>query len=144
MWLRDALAFADGSPSIMAKATTYLGSVESDRGNYGTASDLLEEATELSTAAEDPRREAFALSMLGRINLLRNDLDTAARQLDAYILDAQCDLGVQHGHDDTEHWVNAMKSLASRTGMRALTVRSLLHGAALGNDGDAAAAALLG
>ncbi|MFT5201412.1 MAG: hypothetical protein ACI9C1_000787 [Candidatus Aldehydirespiratoraceae bacterium] len=27
--------------------------------------------------------------------------------------------------------------------MRALTVRSLLHGAALGHDGDAAAAALL-
>jgi len=85
MWLTDALTFADGSPSIMAKATTYLGSVKSDRGDYGTAVDLLDEAIELSAAAEDPRREAFALSMLGRINLLRNDLDTAAKQLDASI-----------------------------------------------------------
>ncbi len=241
VWLTDALTFADGSPSIMAKAKTYLGSVQSDRGNYGAAGDLLEEAIELSVLAEDPRRRAFALSMLGRINLLREDFDTAAEQLDAsielaerdhwlailpwpqalrgevqlargdpagatdllrqafaracqlgdpcwegmsarglamvaassgettrafellsdarsrcnrladpyvwldaYILDAQCDLGIRHGHEGTEYWVDTMKSLASRTGMRALTVRSLLHGAALGNDGDAAAAALIG
>lgn len=241
VWLTDALTFADGSRSIMAKAKTYLGSVQSDRGNYDAAGDLLDEAIELSVAAEDPRRQAFALSMLGRINLLGGDFDTAAKQLDAsidlaerdhwlailpwpqalrgevqlargdpagatdllrqafaracqlgdpcwegmsarglamvaatagettrafellsdarsrcnrladpyvwldaYILDAQCDLGVQHGHHDTEYWVDTMKSLASRTGMRALTVRSLLHGAALGNDGDAAAAALIG
>jgi len=240
MWLADALNFADGSPSIMAKAKTYLGSVESDRGNYDAASALLAEAIELSASAEEPRRQAFALSMLGRMKLLCNDLDAAAEHLDAsvefaerdhwlailpwpqalrgevqlargdpagaadllrhafaracqlgdpcwegmsarglamvaeatgettrafelladartrcnrladpyvwldaYILDAQCDLGIQHGHADTEHWVDSMKLLASRTGMRALTVRSLLHGAALGRDGDAAAAALL-
>ncbi len=49
-----ALDFADGSPSIIAKATTYLGSVESDRANYVRAVDLLEEATELSRAAAGP------------------------------------------------------------------------------------------
>lgn len=37
-----------------------------------------------------------------------------------------------------------MRRLAARTGMKELTVRSLLHSAALGNDGDAATAALLG
>jgi len=36
-----------------------------------------------------------------------------------------------------------MQALASRTGMRDFTIRSLLHGAALGNQGDAAAAAIL-
>ena len=36
-----------------------------------------------------------------------------------------------------------MRELASRTGMRELTVRALVHSAALGNAGDAAAAALL-
>ena len=36
-----------------------------------------------------------------------------------------------------------MRELASRTGMRELTVRALLHSAALGDAGDAAAAALL-
>jgi hypothetical protein len=63
--------------------------------------------------------------------------------LDAYILDAQCDLGRRHGHPDTARWIESMREIASRTGMREFLVRSLLHGAALGNDGDAAAAVLL-
>ena len=240
LWLTDALEFADDSPSMMAKATTYLGSVESDRANYGKAVSLLERAIDLSRVANEPRRESFALSMLGRISLLRNDLDSAAEHLDAsielaqcdhwlavlpwpqtlrgevqvarndpegaevllrqafaracqlgdpcwegmaarglamvagaqgktalafevladartrcnrladpyvwldgYILDAQCDLGLRHGHSDTQRWVDTMGRLASRTGMKELTVRSLLHGAALGNAGDAPAAALV-
>ena len=238
--LTDAIKFAEGSPAVMAKATTYLGSVESDRANYGKASALLDDAGILSREAGHPRREAYGLSMLGRLNLLRGDLDLAAEQLDAsielaerdhwlaflpwpqairgevqlvrddlrgasellehsfaracqlgdpcwegisarglalvaeakgeserafevlsdartrcnrladpyvwldgYILDAQCDLGRRHGHPDTKLWVDTMRELASRTGMRELTVRSLLHGAALGNEGDNAAAALL-
>ena len=36
-----------------------------------------------------------------------------------------------------------MQNLASRSGMREPTLRSLQHGAALGNEGDAAAAAML-
>ena len=240
MWLTDALDFADGSTSIVAKATAYLGSVESDRANYVRAVELLEDATELSRFAADPRREAYVLSMLGRVSLLRNDLDAAAQYLDAsielaerehwlailpwpqtlrgevqlarndpagaedllrqafaracqlgdpcwegmsarglamaaeangattrafelladartrcnrladpyvwldgYILDAQCSLGVRHGHPDTGVWVDTMRRLTSRTAMRELTVRSLLYGAELGNEGDAAAAVLL-
>jgi hypothetical protein len=63
--------------------------------------------------------------------------------LDGYILDAQCELGRRHGHADTAEWVQALRDLASRTGMRELALRSLLHGAALGRPGDAEAAALL-
>jgi DNA-binding SARP family transcriptional activator len=240
LWLTDAIKFADGSPATTAKATTYLGVVQSDRGNYQRASTLLEQAVKLSHAAGEPRQEAYGLSMLGRINLFRNELDAAAGQLDAsielaerdhwlaflpwpqalrgeiqlaradvagaarllqqafaracqlgdpcwegisarglalvaeatgeterafeilfdartrcnrfadpyvwldgYILDAQCELGRRHGHTDTKLWVETMRQLASRTGMRELTVRSLLHGAALGIEGDAAAVALL-
>ena len=239
-WLTDALDFADDSPSMTAKATTYLGSVESDRANYAKAASLLEQAIEMAQVAGEPRREAFALSMLGRIGLLRNDLDSASDHLDAsieiaqrehwlallpwpqtlrgevqlarhdpdgaevllrqafaracqlgdpcwegmsarglamvaaangetarafevladarsrcnrladpyvwldgYILDAQCTLGVDHGHPDTARWVDTMRHLASRTGMKELNVRSLLHSAALGHDGDASAAALV-
>jgi hypothetical protein len=36
-----------------------------------------------------------------------------------------------------------MQNLAARTGMRDLALRSLRHGAALGNQGAAAAAAIL-
>jgi len=43
----------------------------------------------------------------------------------------------------TRVWVETMRSLESRTGMRELALRSLLHGAALGNNGAAAVAATL-
>ncbi len=63
--------------------------------------------------------------------------------LDVYILAAQCDLGRRHRHPSTKLWADTMRQLASRTGMKELTVRSMIHGAALGNKGDADAAALL-
>ncbi len=64
--------------------------------------------------------------------------------LDVYILDAQCELGLRHDHSATTVWIEAMSRLAARTGMKELTVRSMLHGAALGHQGGAAAAHILG
>jgi hypothetical protein len=219
---------------------TYLGSVASDRAEYPRATSLLEDAVRLSRAALEPRREAFGLSMLGRISLLRGELGDAAAQLgdaivlaerdhwlsflpwpqallgqvllsqgdlaaasgsleqsfaracqigdpcwegisarglamvaeaagdvdraitvlldartrcnrladpyvwlDVHILDALCELGRRHGHPQTRDWVEQMHDRASRTGMRELTVRAMLHGAALGSRGDAEAAAML-
>jgi tetratricopeptide (TPR) repeat protein len=104
-WLTDALAVADGSPAITARVTTYLGGVESDRAGYPRARELLERAAGLAHAAADPRTEAYALSMLGRLDALRR--------------------------------------LASRTGMKEMTVRAMRHSAALGNAGDRDAAMLL-
>ena len=63
--------------------------------------------------------------------------------LEAHILDALCELGRRHGHDETPVWVETMRDLTSRTGMKELTVRAMLHAAALGNSGDAALAAVL-
>ncbi len=63
--------------------------------------------------------------------------------LDAYILDAQCDLGRRHAHPDVTTWTDTLRDLASLTGMKEMTVRSLLHGAALGREQDAEAATLL-
>jgi DNA-binding SARP family transcriptional activator len=240
VWLREAMDFAADSPGAQAKATTYLGSVESDRAHYGPALTMLAEAARLSRTVGDVRGAAFASSMIGRIHLLRGDLDDAARHLDAsielsaqahwlafipwpqamrgevelargdlaaasallgqafaracqlgdpcwegmatrgmalladahgdtqraftlltearvrcnrladpyvwldgYILDAQSRLGRRHDHPDTAQWIDAMRELASRTGMRELIVRSRIHGAAIGIAGDGAAAALL-
>jgi DNA-binding SARP family transcriptional activator len=63
--------------------------------------------------------------------------------LAVYILDTQCEFGRRHGHPDTPRWIDRMQELASRTGMRDLAVRSLVHGAAAGREGDAVAASLL-
>jgi hypothetical protein len=54
-----------------------------------------------------------------------------------------CELGRRHGHPDTRVWVETMRNLASRTGMRELALRSPLHGAVFGNEGDGAAAVML-
>jgi tetratricopeptide (TPR) repeat protein len=83
LWLTDALAYAGSSPGVAAEAMTYLGAVDSDRAEYPAAVAGLERAVELSRAAGDPRREAFGLSMLGRIHLLRGEVDAAADRLDA-------------------------------------------------------------
>lgn len=78
-WLTQALEFADDEIKIAAKATTYLGCVNSDRANYPRALALLGQAVQLAQEANDPRREAYANSMIGRIHLLRQDLDGRRR-----------------------------------------------------------------
>jgi DNA-binding SARP family transcriptional activator len=238
--LTQVLAEDATSPSVRAKAMTYLGSVASDRAEYPRAVDLLRGAVQASGEVGEPRREAFGLSMLGRVSLLRGelvdatellvaaidlaerdhwlsflpwpqamlgqawlslgDLDAAARTLeqsfaracqigdpcwegisarglamlseatgdmdqafavlldarartnrladpyvwlDVHILDALCELGRRHGHEQTAAWASTMLDRSSRTGMRELTVRAMLHEAACGIHGDAEAAALL-
>ena len=84
-----------------------------------------------------------AFALLADAHARCNRLPDPYVWLDGYILDAQCEIGRRHGHPDTRTWVDRMRNLASRTGMKELTLRSLLHGAALGNEGDRAAAALV-
>ena len=90
-WLNDALAYADGSPSVRAKATTYLGAVASDRGDFDRARELLESAIALSVEAGEPRRQAWALSMLGRVALLSGRPTEAEMWLTQSIAVAQQD-----------------------------------------------------
>ncbi|HEY5696369.1 MAG TPA: BTAD domain-containing putative transcriptional regulator [Acidimicrobiales bacterium] len=237
-----AIAEAGDAPTLRAKATGFLGSVASDRADYPLALDLLGDAVDTARAVGDGRREAYLLTMLGRLHLLREELDLAAAHLDdaidlsegdrwlsflpwpqamrgevdvargdtaagaevlaqafarscqlgdpcwegtaarglalvaeadgetdsafaqladarvrcnrladpyvwldVHILDAQCLLGLRHGHPETEAWADRMHDIASRTGMKELVVRALLHRAALGGPdaaGDAEAARL--
>lgn len=240
VWLRRARADGDGDLRVEARSSTYLGAVQSDRGDYPAALAHLTEALELARRIPDPHLEAYGEAMLGRIHLLRGALDEAAGHLtrstdiaeqdhwlgflpwpqsllgevqleagdlaaaeatfgqafaracnlgdpcwegvsargvalvtaargdttaafsglldararcnrhsdayvwlDAHILDAMCELGLQHEHASTADWVAQLRTVASRCGMRELTVRSLLHGAGLGEPGAARAAALL-
>jgi hypothetical protein len=84
-----------------------------------------------------------AFELLAEARIRCNRLADPYVWLDAYILDAQCRLGRRHGHPDTGLWVEAMHRLSSRTAMREMTVRSLLHAAALGRPDAAAGAQLL-
>jgi DNA-binding SARP family transcriptional activator len=97
----------------------------------------------LALVAEATGDTGRAFAVLSDARTRCNRLSDTYAWLDGYILDAQCELGVRHHHADTRLWIDALRRLASRTGMRELVRRSLLHGAALGSDGDAAAAALI-
>ena len=93
--LDQALAAGEASPSVRAKAMTYLGSVASDRADYPRATTLLEDAIHGLRTVREPRREAYGLSMLGRVGLLRGDLDTADEHLRSAIEVAEA-----------EHWLS--------------------------------------
>ena len=93
--LAQVLAADATSSSTRAKALTYLGSVASDRAEYPRAISLLDEAVQASRAVREPRREAFGLSMAGRVYLLRGELDSATGHLRAAIALAE-----------QEHWLS--------------------------------------
>ena len=228
LWLRRSLRLAGDAPGLVAQATGYLGSVESDRGNHVWATSLLRQSVAAARVVGQPRQEAFSTAMLGRSALLvgdleeagdlleravslaadhhwlaflpwpqallgevllgRGDVDGAAtvlRQafaracqlgdpcwegasarglalvaaaagrpdeafvvledaarranrladpyvwLDAYILDAQCELGLRLGHPGTAAWVADLAELTARTGMRGLARRAAEHRAGL-------------
>ncbi|WP_394771326.1 hypothetical protein [Lacisediminihabitans sp.] len=98
----------------------------------------------LALAAEAAGESKRAFEILADARIRSNRLADPYVWLDAHILDAQCSLGLRHGHPDTESWVRSLESLASRTGMKEFSVRSLLHAEALGNSTAGRAARLLG
>jgi hypothetical protein len=125
-----------------------------------TPAALLDQAFARACQIGDPCWEGTAARGLALVAEARGDIDRAYAMLsdartranrladpyvwlDGYILDAQCDIGRRHGHPDTKVWVESMRLLASRCGMRELAVRAMVHSGALGNAGDAQAAAIL-
>ena len=136
------------------------GEVQLVRGDRAGATGLLQQAFARACHLGDPCWEGVSARGLALVAAANGDPERAfalladARSrcnrmpdpyvwLDGYILDAQCALGVRHGHAEIRSWVDTLRELASRAGMKELTIRSLLHGAALGIKGDAEAAALL-
>ncbi|GAA4348869.1 BTAD domain-containing putative transcriptional regulator [Angustibacter luteus] len=101
-------------------------------------------ARALALVADARGNARGAFSLLADARVRADRLPDRYTWLDGYILDAQCTLGLRHGHPQTQEWVDALRDLSSRTGMRGLVLRSLEHGAALGHADDAAARALLG
>ena len=136
------------------------GEVELVRGRPAAAAALLQQAFARACQLGDPCWEGISARGLALVAEAAGEVEQAfdiladaqARcnrladpyvWLEGYILDARCELGRRHRRPDTKRWVEMMRELASRTGMKEFLVRSLLHSAALGNPGDAAAAALL-
>jgi DNA-binding SARP family transcriptional activator len=146
--------------SFLPWPQAFQGEVQLARRDPGRAGETLEQAFARACQLGDPCWEGMAERGLALVAEAGGDSDRAiatlldararARRLadpyvwlEAHILDALCELGRRHAHPETRAWVETMVDLTSRTGMRELTVRAMVHSAALGNVGDASAAALI-
>lgn len=134
--------------------------VDMMRGNVEAASERFEHAFALGCQLGDPCWEGIAGRGLGCVAIARGDSQHAAEILvdaiarcvrlpDAYLwgrgyaLDTLCSLAIANRMPQAPAWIDQMQTLAARSGMRELTVRSHLHRAALGDRASGAAAQLL-
>jgi DNA-binding SARP family transcriptional activator len=81
-WLRRAAELAGDDAAEQGRIACVLGSVLTDTAEYGAAMQHLGEALALNRAAGDGRQAAYTLSMLGRVHLLRDELDIAKAVLE--------------------------------------------------------------
>ncbi len=96
-WLKDAEGDVGDDRVERAWILTYLACCLSDMARYEDALKLFEEAIELAETAGDRKRVAYALNWLGRLHLLRGDLDRAeeALQRSVDIVKAESWIGFQ-------------------------------------------------
>jgi hypothetical protein len=160
--LRAAIELAERAHwlSFIPWPQALLGQVLLSQGDLSGASASLDQSFARACQIGDPCWEGISARGLALVAAASGDvprafevlLDARARStrladpyrwLDVHILDALCQLGVRHGHAETGGWVEEMRDRASQSGMRELTVRAMLHSAALGDRGDAEAAAML-
>jgi len=146
-------AFVPWPQSLRAEADLLQGDVEA-------ASERFEHAFALGCQLGDPCWEGISGRGLGRVAMARGDsqraveilVDAISRSVrlpDAYLwgkgyaLDALCSVAVANRMPQAPAWIDEMQTLAARSGMRELTVRSLLHRAAQGDSESANAVRLV-
>jgi len=127
--------------------------VQLARGDVAGADRLLRPAFVHACRLADPCWEGTAARGLALVAAAEGDTERAfdlladARRradrvpdsyvwLDGYILHAQCELAVRHGHPQTGRWVDELQELAARTGMVGFLRHALRYGAAIGRRGD--------
>lgn len=129
----DEIAMAHGLLNEVAQARAELGYVDFLRGRYDRAEHWLTDALEYASGSLSI--QAKVMTYLGSVESDRASYRRAVGHLEQ--------AGRRHDHPETAAWVETLRTLASRSGMRELTLRSLQHGAALGRAGDSTAAAVL-
>ena len=92
-WLKRAMQAAQGIPDEQARILAIQGMLASDTAHYGDAVAAFAESRRLARTVRNRRQQAFSEALLGRVHLLRGDLELAAAALDR-ALDGVAD----------EHW----------------------------------------
>ncbi len=81
-WLDKAMQAADGFPDEQARILAIQGMLASDTARYGAAAAALTESGKLAAELGNRRQQAFSAALLGRVHLLRGELDLAGAVLD--------------------------------------------------------------
>lgn len=81
-WLDQAMQAAGGFPDEQARILAIQGMLASDTARYGAAAAALTESGKLAEAVGNRRQQAFSAALLGRVHLLRGELDLAGAVLD--------------------------------------------------------------
>lgn len=91
MWFSEATNLAAGDPSVLAWVHLFVGMGRTDQGDYRRARPMLDQAVDLAVASGDSRARAYALTALGRLQLLRGESAAAPT------LEAACSTAAQIG-----------------------------------------------
>ncbi|MEN8585386.1 SARP family transcriptional regulator [Burkholderia sp. RS01] len=81
-WLDRAMRAAEGFPDEQARILGIQGMLASDTARYEDAVTALTESGRLAEELRNRRQQAFSEALLGRVRLLRGELDQAASSLD--------------------------------------------------------------
>ncbi|RYV52314.1 AfsR/SARP family transcriptional regulator [Pengzhenrongella frigida] len=82
VWFDRATALADDDAHLLAWVGVYAGLGRTDQADYPRAARTLDRAVERARSVGDQRALAYALTGLGRLRLLRAELDAARSALD--------------------------------------------------------------
>ncbi|ACL39123.1 transcriptional regulator, SARP family [Pseudarthrobacter chlorophenolicus A6] len=81
-WLDKAMQAADGFSDERARILAIQGMLASDTARYDAAVTALTESGQLASGVGNRRQQAFSAALLGRVHLLRGELDLAGAVLD--------------------------------------------------------------
>jgi tetratricopeptide (TPR) repeat protein len=144
-----ALAVGQGWTSFVPWPESLRAEADLARGDLDQAQERLDHAFALSCQVGDPCWEGLSGRGLGLLRAARGDIDGAVAALrdarsrctrlpdaylwvDAYTLEAMCQVGARAGLPAARQWARELSAVAARTGLRELAVRALVHRAALG------------
>ena len=119
-WLDRAMLAAQGFPDEQARVLAIQGMLASDTARYDAAVTALVESGRLAEAVGNRRQQAFSAALLGRVRLLRGELEQAGVSLDraqAWITE--------------EHWTSFEPFVAGLRGEAHLAAGELEEAAAL-------------
>jgi ATP/maltotriose-dependent transcriptional regulator MalT len=157
--LDDALAEVEarGMTAFMPWPESFRGEIDLALGDVDSAEARFEHAFALGCQVGDPCWESIALRGLGRVAAVRGDTTRALELLtdapklcrrlpdtylwiEAYGLDALCQVAVDQRVGGAGRWIDELEAIAARRGIRELLLRATLYRARLGERGALEAA----